>query len=62
VQNFARAAFGCPVIQGYGQTESTGGLTIQFAKDAATGEVGGPLRNVFLKFISEPECGYLTTD
>ena len=28
VQNFARAAFACPVVQGYGQTESCGALSI----------------------------------
>eukprot|EP00105_Crassostrea_gigas_P006842 XP_011420903.2 PREDICTED: long-chain-fatty-acid--CoA ligase 5 [Crassostrea gigas] len=37
VFNFIRAAFGCVVMEGYGQTEATAGITFSIAGDPSTG-------------------------
>ena len=55
-------SFCCPLIQGYGQTESSGVITIGLQGDNMTGHVGGPLRNVELKLIDVPELKYFTNN
>ncbi|KAI9353866.1 hypothetical protein BDR26DRAFT_907251 [Obelidium mucronatum] len=67
VLNFLRIAFSCPVIEGYGQTESAAGLTIAFKRDFDPGHVGAPLTckcgiSNEIKLASVPEMKYLATD
>lgn len=40
VLNFLRVAFSCQIVEAYGQTESTGGLTCSLKNDFAPGHVG----------------------
>lgn len=54
VQVFIRTVFGCPLIQGYGLTETTGGLTIQDLSDLRTGIAGVPLPSNEVKLESCP--------
>ena len=46
VHSFIKIIASCPVLQGYGLTECTGGSCITDANDPATGNVGGPTSNV----------------
>mmetsp|Transcript_8852 Transcript_8852/g.21131 ORF Transcript_8852/g.21131 Transcript_8852/m.21131 type:complete len:745 (-) Transcript_8852:140-2374(-) len=68
VQEWVRAAFSCPLVQGYGLTETCGGATIQSPLDPSIGTVGTPLGSVEVTLHSEPELTdmagkpYLCTD
>ena len=42
VQSGVRTVFGCPLVQGYGLTETCAGLTVQSPDDFRTGVVGSP--------------------
>jgi len=63
VHTFLRVCFGIPVVEGYGQTEATAGLTIQEPWDIGTvGHVGFPFANIELKLVDVPQMDYLTKD
>jgi len=68
VQVFIRTCFGCPLIQGYGLTETCAGLTLQDPKDLRSGIVGYPVSCCEIKLLSTPEikdkngAPYLSTD
>mmetsp|Transcript_23513 Transcript_23513/g.42406 ORF Transcript_23513/g.42406 Transcript_23513/m.42406 type:complete len:748 (-) Transcript_23513:120-2363(-) len=55
VQEWVKVAFGCPLVQGYGLTETCGGSTIQHPFDNAVGIAGSPLSSCELTLHSEPE-------
>ena len=42
VHRFLKVVMGAPLLEGYGQTESTGGVTVTQAYDPDVGQVGGP--------------------
>lgn len=68
VQVFTRAAFGIPLIQGYGLTETNAGLALQPADDLRANIAGAPIPSVEVKVVSQPEIkdkggqAYLSTD
>ncbi|KAJ2843819.1 medium-chain fatty acid-CoA ligase faa2, partial [Coemansia erecta] len=62
VQNFLRACLSCNVIQGYGQTETSGGCTLQSIDDISSGNIGIPLPGIDVRLRSIPEMGYNVTD
>ncbi|KAK3598870.1 hypothetical protein CHS0354_008618 [Potamilus streckersoni] len=62
VLSFCRCAFGCLVLEGYGQTEATAGITFSVPGDAATGQVGPPLPCTFVKLVDVPEMDYYEKD
>ena len=68
VQEWVRTVFGCPLIQGYGLTETCAGLTVQSQDDWRCGVVGSPIDTVETLLHSEPELhdfdgkAYLATD
>ncbi|CAJ1362176.1 unnamed protein product [Effrenium voratum] len=69
VQEWVRAAFGCPLVQGYGLTETCGGAVLQKPlDDSSVGFVGSPMASIELTLHSEPELTdmdgkpYLATD
>jgi len=45
VCNFLKIAVGCPLVEGYGQTESTGASFATYGHDPTAGHVGGPTAN-----------------
>lgn len=47
VMIFARAAFGCPIPEGYGQTEATSGITCSHPFDPQL----GTLKSIIYKFL-----------
>mmetsp|Transcript_8278 Transcript_8278/g.11398 ORF Transcript_8278/g.11398 Transcript_8278/m.11398 type:complete len:716 (-) Transcript_8278:97-2244(-) len=68
VQVFVRTAFGMPIFQGYGLTETCAGLTIQDPEDLRAGIAGVPIPSVEVKLESTPEIcdkagvAYMSTD
>ncbi|XP_048758010.2 long-chain-fatty-acid--CoA ligase 1-like isoform X2 [Ostrea edulis] len=62
VFRFIRASFGCVVMEGYGQTEATAGITFSIAGDPSTGHVGCPLPCAKVKLVDVPEMDYYAED
>eukprot|EP00928_Gymnodinium_smaydae_P021759 TRINITY_DN18526_c0_g1_i1.p1 TRINITY_DN18526_c0_g1~~TRINITY_DN18526_c0_g1_i1.p1 ORF type:complete len:789 (-),score=185.44 TRINITY_DN18526_c0_g1_i1:274-2640(-) len=68
VQEWIRTCIGCPMVQGYGLTETCLGLTAQMLDDFRDGVVGSPLSTLEYLVHSEPEFSdlegkpYLATD
>lgn len=62
VLNFLKVCFCCPLIEGYGQTESCACSCISLPTDPIAGHVGGPLPCVKLRLADLPDMNYLTTD
>jgi len=58
VLNFLKVCFACPIIEGYGMTETCGGSATTIVGDPLAGHVGGPLANVKLRLRSIPDMGY----
>ncbi|XP_065185290.1 long-chain-fatty-acid--CoA ligase 1-like [Sycon ciliatum] len=59
VLSFMRAALGCPVFQGYGQSECTAAATCSLVGDGEPGHVGPPMACSKVKLFSVPEMNYL---
>jgi len=59
---FLRVCFGCPVIQGYGLTESCGLATLLDMDDYHYERVGAPVRSMEIKLVDVPDMKYLSTD
>jgi long-chain acyl-CoA synthetase len=57
---FFRCALGCMVIEGYGQTETTGVLTMTLPMETTGGHVGPPLRCAAIKLMDVPEMNYFS--
>eukprot|EP01129_Flabellula_baltica_P009117 TRINITY_DN366_c0_g1_i1.p1 TRINITY_DN366_c0_g1~~TRINITY_DN366_c0_g1_i1.p1 ORF type:complete len:645 (+),score=165.86 TRINITY_DN366_c0_g1_i1:1383-3317(+) len=62
VISFLRVALSCPVLEGYGQTESTGASTVTMLGDTTPGHVGVPLPCCEVKLVDVPDMNYLSTD
>ncbi|TKR87182.1 hypothetical protein L596_011626 [Steinernema carpocapsae] len=62
VMNFSRVAYGCPVFEGYGQTECSAAGNISLPFDTEPGHVGGPSSWAQVKLIDVPELGYLSNE
>ena len=58
VIDFSRAAFGCPVIEAYGQSESFAGITATIPGDIQTGHIGPPLKTMMIKLVNVKDMGY----
>ncbi|CAI2351085.1 unnamed protein product [Caenorhabditis sp. 36 PRJEB53466] len=55
---FVRGAFGVEVLEGYGQTETSGPTAIQLVGDTRIGCVGPPMACCLIKLVDVPELGY----
>jgi len=62
VMDFLRICFACPVIEGYGQTESTAAATTTLPFDTICGNVGVPVGSSEIKLVDVAEMDYLTKD
>ncbi|KAE8614487.1 hypothetical protein XENTR_v10008185 [Xenopus tropicalis] len=58
VLGFLRAALGCQVYEGYGQTECTAGCTFTTPGDWTSGHVGAPLPCNYIKLVDVVEMSY----
>ncbi|XP_078694034.1 long-chain-fatty-acid--CoA ligase 4-like isoform X1 [Branchiostoma floridae x Branchiostoma belcheri] len=61
-QRFMNVCFCCPVLQGYGLTETCGAGTVTEVDDLTTGRVGAPLICNEIKLVDWDEGGYTTED
>lgn len=62
IGEFLKVAFGCPIIEGFGLTETCACGTIQRPEDPASGNVGGPVGSIEIKLVDIPEMNYTTQD
>jgi long-chain acyl-CoA synthetase len=62
VIDFLRVVFACPILEGYGQTESCAGSLVTLSSDTETGHCGGPIPNLEVKLVDVPEMKYFSTD
>lgn len=62
VLSFLKCVFGCPILEGYGLTETSAPISLTSLSDATSGHVGGPLVSVKVRLRDIPEMNYLTTD
>ncbi|XAR52595.1 Long-chain-fatty-acid--CoA ligase [Bertholletia excelsa] len=62
VMEFLRVCFGCPVIEGYGMTETACVISIMDDGDNSTGHVGSPNPACEIKLVDVPEMNYKSED
>lgn len=62
VHDFLKIACSCPILEGYGQTESSGASFCTKASDTVSGHVGGPTSNTEFKLIDVSEMNYTSND
>ena len=60
--DFLKAVVCCPIIEGYGQTESTAASFLTHFDDNSSGYVGGATSMTEFKLEDIPEMEYLSTD
>lgn len=58
VLDFLKVCFCCPVVEGYGMTETSAGSFTTLLNDPISGHVGGPQPNVKIRLKDIPEMGY----
>lgn len=51
VHKFLKVTMAAPLLEGYGQTESTGASFITYAEDPELGHVGGPVVNILSNIV-----------
>eukprot|EP01129_Flabellula_baltica_P016886 TRINITY_DN9190_c0_g1_i1.p1 TRINITY_DN9190_c0_g1~~TRINITY_DN9190_c0_g1_i1.p1 ORF type:complete len:729 (+),score=164.84 TRINITY_DN9190_c0_g1_i1:52-2238(+) len=61
-QNFISTVFDCPVLQGYGLTETCAGCSISSPDDSEVGQVGPPIPSCEVKLVSVPDMNYTVQD
>lgn len=59
---FLRCCAGCPVLEGYGQTECSAICSLQLPGDGDIGNVGPPLRCNYIKLVDVPDMNYMAKD
>ncbi|NXA85506.1 ACSL5 ligase, partial [Melanocharis versteri] len=62
VLTFLRAALGCQIFEGYGQTECSAGSTFSMPGDWTTGHVGAPLACNIIKLDDVEEMTYFSSN
>lgn len=62
VVDFLKIVFSCPILEGYGLTESGASGCLMSTEDMVTGHVGGPLEIVKFRLKSLPEMEYMISD
>ncbi|XP_062501468.1 long-chain-fatty-acid--CoA ligase 1-like [Corticium candelabrum] len=62
VLRFFRSALGCPVLEGYGQTENCAGACVTLPCDPEPGNVGPPLTCNYIKLVDVPDLEYFSAN
>ncbi|KAJ0016135.1 hypothetical protein NQD34_014425 [Periophthalmus magnuspinnatus] len=62
VLNFLRAALGCQIFEGYGQTECAAACTFTMPGDVTSGHVGAALPCNFVKLVDVEEMNYFASN
>ncbi len=52
----------CPIIEGYGLTETTAGMSATLCDERESGHVGYLIKNCELKLVDVPEMSYSSED
>lgn len=60
VLEFLKVNLCCPILEGYGQTEVPGSISVTHPADTDTGHVGGPNGGVEVKLVDVPDLGYFS--
>eukprot|EP00178_Gracilaria_changii_P027871 TRINITY_DN925_c0_g1_i1.p1 TRINITY_DN925_c0_g1~~TRINITY_DN925_c0_g1_i1.p1 ORF type:complete len:664 (-),score=113.75 TRINITY_DN925_c0_g1_i1:3886-5877(-) len=60
--DFLKVCLMCPITQGYGLTETVGGMNCSIPGNSKSGTVGGPLPGVQVKLRDLPDMGYSSSD
>ena len=61
-QRYLEVVLGCPVVQGFGLTETCCAGTLALPGDPGTGTVGGPVPSALIKLVPWPDGGYSPAD
>lgn len=61
VLRFLRICFCCPILEGYGQTESCAASFLTRIEDVEVGRIGGPVPSVEFKIVDVPSMNYFTS-
>ena len=59
---FLRLVFSCPILEGYGQTETCAGSFLTHPLDIVAGHIGGPISTLEAKLMDVPDMEYFSTD
>lgn len=62
IVQFLKIVFCCPLVEGYGQTETNAAAFLSHGIDSTSGHFGGPLPCVEYKLLDVPELQYFHTD
>ena len=62
VVDFLKICFCCPIVEGYGLTESAAASCFMDTADPVTGHVGGPVESLKIRLRDLPDMNYLSTD
>jgi len=57
-----KVCFACPILEGYGLSETSAAATASHKDDPNLGHVGGPVRCNKLRLKDVPEMNYYATD
>uniref|UniRef100_A0A1X7TMP3 long-chain-fatty-acid--CoA ligase n=1 Tax=Amphimedon queenslandica TaxID=400682 RepID=A0A1X7TMP3_AMPQE len=59
---FYQVAFGCYIVEGYGQTETSSGCTMSLPADTTCGHVGPPVPSAKVKLVDVPDLNYFASN
>ena len=62
VIDFLKVCFCCPIVEGYGLTETATAGAVTDMADKVTGHVGGPTEAIKIRLKDIPEMEYLSSD
>jgi len=62
VMAFIKVAFACPLLEGYGLSETSAAATATEREDPNLGHVGGPIRCTKIRLKDLPDMNYFSTD
>lgn len=62
VIDFMKVIACCPMLEGYGQTESTGASFSTVFEESTNDNTGGPAASVEYKLVDIPDMNYFSTD
>ncbi|KAE9549405.1 hypothetical protein FO519_007384 [Halicephalobus sp. NKZ332] len=62
VMNFSKIIYGCPLVEGYGQSECSAAGNLSMPSDTGNGHVGGPAPWAQVKLVDVPELEYYSID
>ena len=60
--DYLKSVLGCPILQGYGLTETSACASIMRMDENATGTVGAPVQGVNIQLVNWEEGNYRVTD